>query len=153
MSQTKPVTLVVAGIIGLAISYGFNYFWESYGRLLPGIPWLAIVGMVVLSAVLMVAGLPIKKWNEGDRSRVIDPLKAARVAMMAKAAATTGAVLTGWYAGSALYLFTSGAGARSSTGVGMLVAVAAAAVLMIVGLIVESFCQLPPDDPKGTEPA
>ena len=98
-------------------------------------------------------GIPIKKWNEGDRSRVLDPLKAARVAIMAKAAALAGASLTGWYAGSAVYLLTTAGGARSSTGAGMLLAVASAAVLMIVGLVVESYCQLPPDDPEGTEPA
>lgn len=153
MSSTKMRTLVVAGLLGLLISYMFNLMWESYGQVLPGIPWLAIVGMLVLSAVLIVVGLPIKKWNDGDRTRELDPLQAARVAMMAKAAAVAGAALTGWYGGSALYLLTSAEGARSSTGMGMLLAVGSAAVLMIVGLIVESFCQLPPDDPKGTEPA
>lgn len=152
MSQTKPKTLAIAGLLGLALAYVFNFMWESYGQMLPGIPWLAIVGMMILSVVLLIVGLPIKKWNEGDRTRVLDPLKAARVAIMAKAAALAGASLTGWYAGSAVYLLTTGGGARSSAGAGMLLAVASAAVLMIVGLVVESFCQLPPDDPEGTEP-
>lgn len=151
MSQTKPKTLAIAGVLGLVLSYAFNFVWETYGQMLPGIPWLAIVGMLILSIVLLVLGIPIKKWNEGERTRAIDPLKAARVAMMAKSAALAGAALTGWYAGSAVYLLTSGGGARSNSGVGMLFAVASAAVLMIVGLIVESYCQLPPDDPEGTE--
>ncbi len=153
MKRTQPAILVIWALGGLVISGAFSYAWESYGRELPGVPWPAILGMLLLAIVLVVMGWPIKKWNDGDRTKEIDPLHAARVAMMAKAASVAGAALTGWYAGDVAYLFISAGGIRAQTGAGMLVAVATAALLMIVGLVVEHFCQLPPDDPPGAEAA
>jgi hypothetical protein len=153
MTQTRPPQLFTWGIIGLILSIGFHYVWESSGEALPGIPWPAILGMVILSIVLLVLGWPIKKWNDGDRSRDIDPVRAARVAMMAKAAALAGALLTGWYLGAAFYLLFSVGGIRAQSAAGMLVAVGASAIVMVVGLIVESYCKLPPDDSAGADAA
>lgn len=153
MQQTRPGLLFTTGIIGLIVSFGFNFTWESTGHSLPALPWPAIIGMIVLSIVLFVLGWPIKKYNDGDRSKDIDQLKAAKVAMLAKAAALAGSVLTGWYLGTAVYFMVSAAGLRVSTGVGMLVAVIAAAILMITGIVVESFCKLPPDDTSGASAA
>ena len=45
------------------------------------------------------------------------------------------------------------AGVRAEQAGGMLLAVAAAAIVMVVGLVVESFCQLPPDDTAGADTA
>ncbi|MYM20863.1 DUF3180 family protein [Brevibacterium sp. 5221] len=153
MKRTQYPTLVSWGVVGLIASAAFSFVWERYGGELPGVPWPAILGMLLLSIVLVALGWPIKKWNDGDRTAEIDPLRAARVAMMAKAAAVTGAALTGWYGGQVAYLLVSAGGVRAATGFGMLVAVATAALLMVVGLVVEYFCQLPPDDPSGAEPA
>lgn len=153
MKKTQTSTLVAWAFIGLIASAAFSYLWESYGNVLPGIPWQAILGMLLLSIVLVAVGWPIKRWNDGDRTRDIDPLLCARVAMMAKAAAIAGAALTGWYVGAAVYYFISAGGIRASAGVGMLVPIATAALLMIVGLVVEHFCTLPPDDTTGAEPA
>lgn len=153
MKKTQTSTLVAWAFIGLIASAAFSYLWESYGNVLPGIPWPAILGMLLLSIVLVAVGWPIKRWNDGDRTRDIDPLLCARVAMMAKAAAIAGAALTGWYVGAAVYYFISAGGIRASAGVGMLVPIATAALLMIVGLVVEHFCTLPPDDTTGAEPA
>ncbi|RAE95705.1 DUF3180 domain-containing protein, partial [Burkholderia multivorans] len=44
-------------------------------------------------------------------------------------------------------------GIRNDLAAGMLLAMAAAAALMIVGIIVEIFCTLPPQDPPGAEAA
>ena len=109
------------------------------------------VGMLVLSGVLLALGWPVRAWRDGDRTTAIDLVKAARIAMLAKAAALAGAVLTAWYLGGALYLFASAFGLRAEAGLGMLAAAISAAILMAVGLIVESFCSLPPDDPRASD--
>ena len=153
MKQTTSTQLFSWGFVGLLASLAFHCVWESMGQALPGLPWPAILGMIVLSLVLLVLGWPIKKWNDGDRSRDIDHVAAARTAMLAKAASLTGSLLTGWYLGAAAYLFISAGGVRASAALGMLLAVAASAILMIVGLIVESYCTLPPDDTAGADPA
>lgn len=153
MKQTTTKQLISWGVIGLIAALAFHYVWETLGQALPGLPWPAILGMIVLSLVLLLLGRPIKKWNEGDRTREIDHVAAARTAMLAKAAALAGSLLSGWYLGAAAYLFISAGGVRASAALGMLLAVAASAILMVVGLIVESDCRLPPDDTAGTDPS
>lgn len=149
MTRTRVSQLLTWGAVGLIISLGFHVILERSGAALPEVPWPAIVGMVLLSVVLFLLGWPVKQWRDGDRSVDIDPVKAARVAMLAKAAALAGSLLTGWYAGGAVYLFVSVSGLRAEAGLGMLAAVGGAGVLMATGLIVESFCSLPPDDPRA----
>ncbi len=153
MQRTSSSNLVIWAAVGAVVAPVIDVLLESQGLTLPGLPWFAILGMLVLSAVLLVLGYPIKKWNDGDRTKEIDPLQAARVAVMAKASALTGAGLAGWYLGNAAYYFLSAPGIRNDLAAGMLIAMVAAATLMIVGLIVESFCALPPQDPPGAEPA
>lgn len=153
MQRTTPGTLVLWATAGTVLGVFVDVLLESQGLALPGQPWFAIIGMLVLAAVLLVLGYPIKRWNDGDRTREIDPLQAARVAVMAKASALTGAGLAGWYVGNAAYYFLSAPGIRNDLAAGMLLAMVAAAALMIVGIIVEIFCTLPPQDPPGAEAA
>ncbi|MGO1653832.1 MAG: DUF3180 family protein [Brevibacterium yomogidense] len=151
MNRTRPTQLLLWGIVGLVASIAFHTLWERGGNALPLVPWPAIVGMLVLSGVLLALGWPVRAWRDGDRTTAIDLVKAARIAMLAKAAALAGAVLTAWYLGGALYLFASAFGLRAEAGLGMLAAAISAAILMAVGLIVESFCSLPPDDPRASD--
>ena len=153
MHRTSSSTLAVWAVIGTVLAIVVDVVLESRGFSLPGLPWFAIIGMLVLAAVLLVLGWPIKKWNDGDRTKEIDPIQAARVAVMAKASALTGAGLAGWYLGNAGYYFLSAPGIRNDLAAGMLVAMVSAAALMIVGLIVEGFCEIPPQDPPGAETA
>lgn len=151
MNRTRPGQLMVWGALGLAASIVFHTLWERSGNALPAVPWPAIVGMLVLAGVLLALGWPVRAWRDGDRTTQIDLVKAARIAMLAKAAALAGAILTGWYLGGALYLFASAFGLRAESGVGMLAASVSAAILMAIGLIVESFCSLPPNDPRALD--
>ena len=153
MQRTSSSTLAVWAVIGTVLAIVADVVLESQGFSLPGLPWFAVIGMLVLSAILLLLGWPIKKWNDGDRTKEIDPLQAARVAIMAKASALTGAGLSGWYLGNAGYYFLSAPGIRNDLAAGMLVAMTSAAVLMIVGMIVEGFCEIPPLDPPGAETA
>lgn len=146
MKKTSPLGLLLWGLVGAFAGGCFCYVLESVGQALPGPPWPAMVGMLLLAVALLVLGWPIKKWNDGDRTKEIDPLRAARVAMMAKAAAMAGAILAGWYAGHLAYLIVSAATVRLGLAVSYALAAVIALLLMVVGLIVENFCQLPPDD-------
>lgn len=153
MQRTSSSTLAVWAVIGTVLAIVVDVVLESQGFSLPELPWFAVIGMLVLAAILFLLGWPIKKWNDGDRTKEIDPIQAARVAIMAKASALTGAGLAGWYLGNAGYYFLSAPGIRNDLAAGMLVAMISAAVLMIVGMIVEGFCEIPPQDPPGAETA
>lgn len=151
MNRTRPGQLMFWGGVGLVVSVVFHAVWERGGHALPEVPWPAIVGMVVLAGVLLALGWPVRAWRDGDRTSQIDLVRAARIAMLARAAALAGSLLTAWYLGGAVYLFASVVGLRADAGMGMLAASGAAAILMAVGLIVESFCSLPPDDPRAQD--
>ncbi len=97
MQRTTSGTLVIWAVAGTLLGVLVDVLLESQGFALPGQPWFAIIGMLILAVVLLVLGYPIKRWNDGDRTREIDPLQAARVAVMAKTSALTGAGLAGWY--------------------------------------------------------
>ncbi|WP_019159494.1 DUF3180 family protein [Brevibacterium senegalense] len=151
MKRTRPGQLLLWGGTGLVVSLGFHAVWERAGNALPDVPWPAIVGMLVLAGALLALGWPVRAWRDGDRTSQIDVIRAARIAMLARAAALAGALLTAWYLGGAVYLLASVVGLRTEAAMGMLAASVSAAILMAVGLIVESFCSLPPDDPRALD--
>src|SRR5699024_3202635 len=113
MQRTSSSTVVVWAVIGTVLAVVVDVVLESQGFSLPGLPWSPLSGMPVLAAILLVLGWPIKKCNDGDRTKEIDPIQAARVAVMAKASALTGAGLAGWYLGNAGYYFLSAPGIRN----------------------------------------
>lgn len=147
MQPTKVRTLLISGLVGGVFGWAFYRVWESAGQKLPGIPLYAVIGMIVLGLILLAVGWPIRRWVRGDRDKQLDPIHAARVLVLSKAASAAGSVLTGWYVGSALYFFTfMPNSARIANGLDMLIVVGAALFLVIVGLVVEYFCRLPPGD-------
>ncbi|OFT25085.1 MFS transporter [Brevibacterium sp. HMSC08F02] len=149
MRPTKASNLLAGGAIGLMVGAAGSWVLESWGSPAPEVPWPAIVGMLLLGGTLLVLGIPIKRWNDGERKQPIDPLQAARVAMMAKACSLTGAALSGWYLGSGIYILLSAGFLRTGSAMAMFGTFVVAAALMTVGIVVERFCQLPPDDPSG----
>lgn len=149
MQPTKAAHLTTAGLLGFIVGGAATWVLESWGYALPDVPWPAIVGMLLLGAALLILGIPIKKWRDGERKEPIDPLQAARVAMMAKASSLAGAGLSGWYLATGIYILLSAGFLRTGPAFGMFGTFLVAAGLMTVGIVVERFCQLPPDDHSG----
>lgn len=87
------------------------------------------------------------------RKAMLNPLLAARTVVLAQACAYAGTVLLGWHTGiflDQLRVWTMGAGggvmwlALAMVGGGL--------AMMAVGLLVEWFCRIPPDDAEGDGP-
>lgn len=144
VKSTRMTTLAGWLLGGFAAALLFQRLAESLGGRLPGVPWLAVAGMVIVSIILLLQGWPIRAWASGDHSKEIDQVQAARVLVFAKTAAVAGALLLGWYLGAATYLLS--VGARTGQGLLMFVPAVTAGAMAGVGLLVEWFCQLPPDD-------
>lgn len=116
-------------------------------------PVLSIVGLLtvlLISGATLILGLRVRRWQQGNRTRELDPIAAARTLVLAQAAAYAGSLLLGWHAGifiDLLPLWSLRPGHAATWGS---VAMIAGGVLMIsVGLLVERFCRLPPDDSNG----
>src|SRR5699024_7817068 len=151
MQRTSSSTLVVWAVIGTVLAVVVDVVLESQGFSLPGLPWSAVIGMLVLAAILLVLGWPIKKWNDGDRTKEIDPIQAARGAVMATEGALTVGELAGGSLASVGYSFISAPGIRSELAAGILIVLLGRAALTTSGIIIAGLCEMTFKDPPGVE--
>lgn len=117
----------------------------------PGpVPVLADAVVLVIAAGTLVAGFRVRSYLRGRRPG-LDPVVAARTAVLAQAAALTGALLVGWYGAQVLVavgdleIAAFAARARAAGA-----AVLCALVLGVVGVVVERWCRI--DSPHDDEP-
>ncbi|MGN6744174.1 MAG: DUF3180 domain-containing protein, partial [Amnibacterium sp.] len=89
---------------------------------------------------------PIRQRMRGKRTRPVDPFYAMRVVVFAKATSLTGALLSGVAAGLTLYSLTRLI-APVLPGLWYdVLTLAGAAAMLAAGLIVETWCRIPPED-------
>lgn len=123
---------------------------EGQGVTLPPVPWLVVAVLLVISVVVFTMGWAVRQFLRGKRPN-LDPLRAARTAVLAKASSYTGSLLAGWYAAQVLLVVGDlDIASRRARAISAGLAVAGAVLLAVVGLIVEWFCRVPPQD-KPTE--
>lgn len=121
--------------------------WSGQGNELPAAPWTTPAVMLLMALAVLSAGLPVRRWTRGTRSRPLDPLRAARTVVLAKAAQYAGALLTGWYAGQALAMVTTlDVASRRALLLRVLVTAVAAALVWVAGWLTERFCRVDRDD-------
>ncbi|MDQ0424764.1 MULTISPECIES: DUF3180 domain-containing protein [Cellulomonas] len=147
MSATRRGTLVLLATGVAAVTWWAMRMLVGRGAATPPeVPWLVIAVELVIAGVVLSMGWAVRQFQQGRRPD-LNPLRAARTVVLAKAACYTGALLTGWYGGQALSLLTDadvpGNPARAgAAGLAVLGAVA----LAVAGLVVEHWCRIPPPD-------
>ena len=140
--------VLVAAVVAALSWFAFDLWTRQGGQLLP-LPWFTAVAIAVVAAVVAVLGWEVRRSVRGDRSTPLDPLAAARVVVLAKAAVYGGAVLVGWYAGQVLVLLSDVSVTRGERLVVAGATGLAAALLAGSGLLAQRWCRLPPDDEAG----
>lgn len=151
MARTRWQSLLLVAVAIAAAVWIVLDALADRGNQPPTVPWLVAAVEVVIAAVVLAMGWQVRQYLRGRRP-TLDPIRAARTAVLAKAACYTGAVLVGWYGGQVL-LFVShldlpGNGGRAGAAA---IAAGGALVLAVVGLVVEWFCRIPP--PQDESPA
>lgn len=161
MRRTRWQTLVSIAVGVTVVSWLVLRVLEGQGVVPPPVPWTVVVVCLVISAVVLRMGWAVRQFLRGKRPD-LDPLRAARTAVLAKASCHTGSLLLGWYLAQVLLVLGDLAiEPRRERAVAAVVAALGAAVLAVVGLVVEHMCQVPPpsDDaaekagPDATDPA
>ncbi len=150
MTPTKPQTLLLIALVTTVLGFALARVWEAAGaRPLP-VPWTAVLGMLVIAVAVLVVTWPVRRWNAGHRDRRLDPLRAARSVVLAKAASMCGALLGGWYLGQALVVLGDlGIEPRRERFAAAVLSVLAAVAVLVAGLVAERWCRLPPDSDDG----
>lgn len=151
MRPSRPGLLTGLGFLAAVLSWSGLRIWVSTGHAEPDLMWLTTLTIGLLALAVFGVGWPVRQWVNGDKSRRIDALRAARTAALAKAASAAGALLVGLFAGFVVhYLPTAGIAARRSELVVAAVDVVVSLLLLVAGLLVERYCRVPPsDDDEG----
>lgn len=145
MHRTRWSTLPLTALGVGGVSYVVLRAVVDRGVIVPvsGYSWAAIA---IIAVVVLALGRSVRRLTEGRATR-LDLIRAARVAMLAKASALGGAMLTGYFVAQTLVGWTNiTAPALRDHARAAGAAALACAALAVVGLIVETWCRLPPDD-------
>lgn len=151
-----PLLVLIAA---LAVGFGsvISDFIASQGHTIPITGWLTGLLMLALSGVLLALGLPVRRYMKESQERheqqtfaprkhQIDLPTAYRTIVFARACAYTGAIIGGAYGGVALFLETSGTGSFAGATLPTLFAAVTGIVLGVLGVIVERWGKLPPEE-------
>ncbi|BDZ45190.1 DUF3180 domain-containing protein [Naasia aerilata] len=117
-------------------------------------PYSLPVTLVGIGAIVVAVGWPIRQSVHGSSTRRVDPFRAMRILLLAKASTLVGALLGGAAIGVGVYLLSRPVLPPVPSLVATAVSIAAAIILIVCGLLVEHWCRIPPeDDPdKATPP-
>jgi hypothetical protein len=145
------VMLLIALVVG-AGTWAVLDAREASGASVPPVPWTAAVAVGLLAVAVLVSGLEVRRWVVGRRERPMDPLLAARIAVLAKAAAYSGSALVGWYLAQAVVVLPDLVGERRTRLVLALVSAVVSGGLGAAGLVAQRWCRRPPDATDGDPP-
>ncbi len=147
MHRTRITTLVLVALVTTIAGWVVIRFAQGRGAQVPTVPWLVDVAIGLLAAAVLRWGWTVRAYQQGKRPS-LDPLRAARICALAKAAALTGALLAGWYFAQVLVLVGDWSiESLRAKAIAAVIAVVAAIGLSVAGLVAELFCRLPPPGP------
>lgn len=161
MKPLNVPVLVLISVIGAGFGAQMLETLSTRGHSLPIAGWLTTVVLLVMAAVLLINGIPLRRYmlesaerrehpSFAPRRHQIDLPTAYRTVLLARACAYTGAVVGGIFAGQALFLLITGIGDPLRGVLPTAAAAIAGIVLGVLGVIVEHWGQLPPEDGEGS---
>jgi len=144
---TNPLLLLVI-VVGLAAAgWAATLVATRYSLATPVLPLTGLVTMGVIVVLTLVLGIRVLRWRNGKKTKILNPILAAWTLVLAQACAYTGAMLLGWHAGIfldqlRLWNVRSGQAITWQT----LTMAGGGLAMIVVGLVVERFCRIPPED-------
>lgn len=153
---TSAATLAGAGVLGLLIGSSVRPLVERAGGIAPAVPWLSVVTLLFLAALLGALAFDTHRTLHVRHQRM-DPPRAVALLVLGKACAVGGTVVAGGYVGYGLSFVSSWEAAlpRERVVRSSVVALAAVAVA-VTALLLERACRIPSDpddDPDARVPA
>ena len=147
MRPARPGVLLATGFLAAVLTWSGLRAWTGTGGSEPQLVWRTTLTIGLLVVAVLGLGWPVRQWVRGEKGRRIDALRAARTAVLAKAATVAGALLAGVSAGfCAHYLPTLDIDARRGQFLVALADLVLSALLLVVGLVVQRYCRVPPEE-------
>ncbi|MFE6965703.1 DUF3180 domain-containing protein [Agromyces sp. NPDC057679] len=149
MKRTHFSTLLAFVLGGLVIGYLGDLAIVNTGSKALVPPLSLPITLVGVAAIVVLLAWPIRRAVKGKATKHLDPFRAMRVAVLAKACSLSGALVLGVGLGIGLFLLTRSVVPPAGTVWLAFATAIGAALLLAGGLVAEWFCTLPPDDPEN----
>ncbi|WP_040168244.1 DUF3180 domain-containing protein [Microbacterium gorillae] len=154
MKRTTVGVLLIAVVLGLGVGFGIDLVLTTMARptFLPD--WLLPIAQVVIAAAVLLFAWPIRRSVRNPDAPRVDPFRALRTAVLARASSMLGAVLGGFAGGLLIFVLTRPVQPRVGSIAVIIVSLVASVVLVVAALVAEYFCTLPKDDdddPSGLD--
>jgi hypothetical protein len=146
MKRTGAGILVVTAALGVLAGFLLDQVLTATGRptFTPAVT-LPIL-LVLLGAVVVVLARPIRRATRSTTPAAVNPFRAVRIAMLAKASSIVGAFMTGVAIGLLVFLLTRPV-TPSLGSMGTIIATAVCgAILVTAALVAEHMCIIRKDD-------
>jgi uncharacterized membrane protein YidH (DUF202 family) len=151
--EIRIQTLVlIAAVLGIVSFVVFEMITRS-GTLVPTPSLLSGVLLVVMGGLVLWMARPVRRYLQGNATRPLDPLHAARIVVLAQAAALTGSAAAGWYLGQLVVVMTDlSLSANQSRLLPLGALVVAGVALAAAGLVAQRWCRVDPGDEEREQP-
>lgn len=176
MKPVRPTAAVVAALLVTLLSGGLTQLLRNGGRAVPQHSWWEVLLVLAAAGALTAGGWRVrdevrtrsKAKREADAARragadeaeahaaaaavvqgreAVSSDTARRIVVFAQAAAVGGGILAGWYAGQAVAQLERLSVPSVRSAVTLLAAlVVSAAVLSVMGFVVQRWCTIPDDE-------
>lgn len=146
MRRTHPSAVIAFTLAGLVLGYLGDLATVSAGGKAIVPPLSLPVTLTGVAIMVVALAWPIRRAVKGKTTKHLDPFRAMRTAVLAKACSLSGALVLGFGIGITLFLVTRSVLPSAETVWLALATAIGAALLLAGGLIAEYFCTLPPDD-------
>ncbi|MFT3798039.1 DUF3180 domain-containing protein [Microbacterium sp.] len=146
MKRTGAGVLVAGFAVGAFVGFGADQLLTASGRptFTPSV--LLPVLLVLLGIALVLFALPIRRATRGDGGGRVDPFRAVRVAVLAKASSIVGAIVAGVATGLLVFLVTRPVAPSLGSAGAVIAAIVGGLVLVGTGLVAEHLCTIRKDD-------
>ncbi|WP_243076192.1 DUF3180 domain-containing protein [Microbacterium sp. SS28] len=147
MKRTGAGVLVLTAGIGAAAGFLVDQLLTSAGRptFVPGVTLPVLLAL--LGVFVVVLALPIRRATRGGAGVArVDPFRALRIAMLAKASSIVGAAFAGFGGGLALFLVTRPVTPSVGSWGAVIATIVCGGLLVAAGLVAEHLCTIRKDD-------
>lgn len=150
-ARRTPWWVYVAAIaVGLLLGVTSIWMLNHFNITIAGTTWFVPLVLIGMGIAILVLAWQVRKYATtppSKRTRTIDPDRSVQILVMAKSLALAGALLFGWYAGQALMCLPhSQAEYYQHIVIRCAVTAGVSLIDMIIGIISESWCQIPPSE-------
>jgi hypothetical protein len=149
VKRTGAGILIVAAILGAAAGFALDQLLTSSGRSTFTPASTLPVLLLALGVIVVALAVPIRRATRGTAERAVNPFRAVRVAMLAKASSIVGGALGGFALGLLVFLLTRPVTPSLGSMATIIATAVCGALLIAAGLVAEHLCTIRKDDDDG----